>query len=155
MRLKIWWQLTWRQLRCPATFLSQFSLSAACPRSLKSMNLQAGTGGMKSHPSEEKVRFETLWGTLTLTSPWCLMRCIPGFWGNWLVQERHGPAWTGPKQGHGNCLRVEMPFAWRQAETCGVVHPGEQKGSGRPYWCFSILEEGLQERWRDNFYQGQ
>jgi len=31
-------------------FLPQFSLAVALPRSLKSLNLNAGTGGMKFHP---------------------------------------------------------------------------------------------------------
>lgn len=93
MRSRIWWHGGgWGAQQL---FLSQFSLSAACLTSPKSINLQAGAGGMKSHPSKEKIRFETFWGS---TNPWHLKRCIPGSWGNWLMQERQGPVRAGPKQ---------------------------------------------------------
>ena len=35
----------------------------------------------------------------------------------------------------------------------GIVQPGEEKASGRPYCCLSVLGGGLKERWRETVSQ--
>lgn len=44
-------------------FFPPFSLAVTVPTCLKSLNLKAGTGGTKSLPSWETIRFETARGT--------------------------------------------------------------------------------------------
>lgn len=57
-----------------------------------SLNLKAGTKEIKSHSSQEKISFETNWGTWTYTSPWDLMRCPLWSWGSWQIQSlSHSP----------------------------------------------------------------
>jgi len=41
-----------------------------------------------------------------------------------------------------------------QAETVGVVQPGEEKAAGRLYCSHPLPKGGLQESWRGTFYKG-
>ena len=50
-------------------------------------------------------------------------------------------------------IEAGEPLLWRQAERVGVVQPGEEKASGRPYSSLSVPKGDLQESWRGTFYK--
>lgn len=52
------------------------------------------------------------------------------------VQDRHGPVTAGPEEGH---KKAGAPLLRRQAETFGVIQPGEEKEPGRTYCGLSVL----------------
>jgi len=70
------------------------------------------------------------------------------------AQERHGAVGAGPEDGHKNDLRDGTPLLGGEAERVGVVQPGEEMALGRPYCILPVPEEGLQESWRRDIWQG-
>jgi len=49
--------------------------------------------------------------------------------------------------------RAGIPLLGGQAETVGVVWPGEEEGPGTPYSSLPVPEGGLQESWGGTFYK--
>ena len=41
------------------------------------------------------------------------------------VQERYGPGGEGPEESHINSQRAGAALLWRQAETVGLLQPGQ------------------------------
>ena len=58
------------------------------------------------------------------------------------AQERHGSAGALPEEGHKNGQKDGTPVLREQAETAGVVRPGEEKAPERPYCSLSELCKG-------------
>lgn len=56
------------------------------------------------------------------------------------VQEGHRPGRADPEESLKNDQRGGTALLWRQARGFGVVQPGKEKTSGRPYCSFSIYK---------------
>jgi len=59
------------------------------------------------------------------------------------AQEGHGPVGAGPDEGHKNDPQSGEPLLGGQAERVGLVQPGEENASRRPYSICPVLKGGL------------
>ena len=60
-----------------------------------------------------------------------------------LSTEKTWTCWSGSGGGPQILLEGKSILLWGQAETVGVVQPGEQTAAGRPYCGFSVHKGGL------------
>ena len=68
--------------------------------------------------------------------------------------RRHGPAQAGPDEGYRSDQKDGTPPFQGKAEGVGVVQPGEEKASGRPYSSLPVLKGATGKMGRDSLSGG-